>query len=157
MSKFNVLIATTDTDWVYNFVLSKKIALKTINIKQPIMTTLQVANRYYKLAKQQKWMEILNELYGQDIVNKEPEHAAAMGIPTITKGMDAVMAKGEARRKMIEEIHDQECSEPVTGGKFFSVSMMRDVTFKGKPRVKLEEIALFEVNEGKIISEQFFY
>jgi len=121
------------------------------------MTTQQVAGRYYELAKQQKWTEIQEELYGQDIVNKEPEHAIAMGIPTLTKGLDAVKAKGEARRKLIEEIHGQECSEPVTGGKFFSVSMSRDVTFKGRPRVKLEEIAVFEVHDGKIISEQFFY
>jgi len=121
------------------------------------MTTQQVADRYYELAKQLKWMEIQEELYGQDIVNKEPVHALAMGIPTLTIGLDAVKAKGEARRKMIEEIHEQECSKPVTGGKFFSISMSRDVTFKGKPRVKLEEIAVFEVNNGKIVSEQFFY
>ena len=35
--------------------------------------------------------------------------------------------------------------------------MSRDVTFKGRPRVKREEIAVFEVHDGKIISEQFFY
>ena len=58
---------------------------------------------------------------------------------------------------MFEQIHGQECSEPVIGGKFFSVSMMRDVTFKGKPHVKLEEIAVFEVQDGKIVTEQYFY
>ena len=121
------------------------------------MTTQQAASRYYELAKQQKWVEIQEELYGQDIVNKEPEHAIAMGIPTVTQGLEAVRAKGEARRKLIEEIHGQECSEPVIGGKYFSVSMSRDVTFKDKPRMKLEEIAVFEVRDGKIVSEQFFY
>ena len=121
------------------------------------MTTQQVATRYYELAKEQKWMEILNELYGQYIVNKEPEHAAAMGIPTITKGMDAIIAKGEARRKLIEAIHGQTCTEPVVGGKFFSVAMTRDVTFIGRPRVNLEEIGVFEVRDGKIVCEQFFY
>ena len=121
------------------------------------MTTQQVADRYYELAEQLKWAEIQHELYGQDIVNKEPEHAIAMGVPTVTKGLEAVKAKGEARRKLIEEIHGQSCSKPVTGGKFFSVSMSRDVTFKGKPRVNLEEIAVFEVEDGKIVSEQFFY
>ncbi len=121
------------------------------------MTTQQVATRYYELAKQQKWMEILNELYSQDIVNKEPEHAAAMGIPTLTRGMDAIIAKGAARRKLIAAIHSQTCSEPVVGGKFFSVAMGRDVTFIGRPRVNLEEIAVFEVQDGKIICEQFFY
>jgi len=121
------------------------------------MTTQQVADKYYELAQQEKWMEIQDELYGQDIVNKEPEHALAMGIPTITKGLDAVRAKGEARRAMMEALHSQDCSTPVVGGKYFSISMGRDVTFKGKPRMKLEEIAVFEVSDGKIVTEQFFY
>lgn len=121
------------------------------------MTTQQVADRYYELAKQNKWIEIQDEMYSQDIVNKEPEHALAMGIPTLTKGLDAVRAKGEARRAMMEALHSQKCSKPLVGGKYFSVYMSREVTFKGKPRMKLEEIAVFEVVEGKIVLEQFFY
>ena len=121
------------------------------------MTTQQVANRYYELAQQMKWNEIQEELYSENIINREPEHAQAMGVPTLTVGLAAVKAKGEARRKLIEEIHAQECSMPVVGANFFSVSMGRDITFKGRPRLKLEEIAVFEVHEDKIISEQFFY
>ena len=121
------------------------------------MTTQQVANRYYELAKQNKWTEIVDELYSQDIVNREPAHAIAMGIPTLTTGLDAVKAKSAARREMIEQLHGQYCSEPLVGAAFFSTSMGRDITFKGKPRMNLEEIAVFEVKDDKIISEQFFY
>lgn len=121
------------------------------------MTTKEVANRYYSLAKQKKRMEIMEELYSKDIVNREPEHAIAMGIPTVTKGLDAVKAKAKARAAIIEEIHGEFCSEPVVGGNFFSVALGREITFKGKPRMSLEEIAVFEVKEGKIVSEQFFY
>lgn len=121
------------------------------------MTTQQVANRYYELAKDNKWSMIVDELYSQDIINREPAHAIAMGIPTLTTGLDAVKAKSNARREMIEELHSQYCSEPVVGGTFFSTAMGRDITFKGKPRMKLEEIAVFEIKDGKIISEQFFY
>jgi len=121
------------------------------------MTTQQVADRYYELAQQNKWAEIVEELYSQDIVNREPEHAAAMGIPTLTKGLDAIKAKSAARRELIEAIHAQYCSAPVVGGTYFSASMGRDVTFKGRPRMKLDEIAVFEVKDGKIVLEQFFY
>lgn len=121
------------------------------------MTTQQVANRYYELIKQNKRAEIQEELYGKDIVNREPEHAAAMGIPIVTIGLDAVMAKGRARMEMIETVHSDYCSEPVVGGNFFSVAFGRDITLKGKPRMKLEEIAVFGVKDGKIVSEQFFY
>jgi limonene-1,2-epoxide hydrolase len=121
------------------------------------MTTQQVADRYYELAKENKWAEIWDELYSQEVVNREPEHAAAQGIPTVTRDMDAIRAKSKARREMIEELHSQFCSMPVVGGNFFSAAMGRDVTFKGKPRMKLDEIAVFEVKDGKIVLEQFFY
>ena len=122
------------------------------------MTTQEVASRYYELTKQTNWMEkIQEELYGPDIVNREPAHAAAMGIPVLTAGQDAVRKKRKARSEMIEEIHGEHCSEPIVGGKFFSVALHRDLTLKGKPRMTLQEIAVFGVLEGKIISEQFFY
>ena len=121
------------------------------------MTTQQVADRYYELAQQNKWAEIWDELYSPDAVNREPEHAAAQGIPTMTKGMDAIRAKSAARRAMIEELHSQFCSAPVVGGTFFSTAMGRDITVKGRPRLSLNEVGVFEVKEGKIVLEQFFY
>lgn len=121
------------------------------------MTTQQVADRYYELAKQSKWDEIWDELYSTDCVNREPEHAAAFGIPTVIEGMDNIRAKSAARRELIDTIHGQWCSEPAVGGSYFSAAMGRDVTFKGQPRRNLEEIAVFHVKDGKIVLEQFFY
>jgi limonene-1,2-epoxide hydrolase len=122
-----------------------------------MMTTRQVAGRYYELATQNKRVEIVEELYSADIVNREPEHAAAMGIPTLTRGLDAVKAKTNTRNAMIEAVHGESCSSPVVGGKFFSVALGRDVTLKGRPRMNLQEIGVYEVRDGKIVSEQYFY
>jgi len=121
------------------------------------MTTQEVANQYYEMIKQGKQVQIQQELYSHDIVNKEPEHAIAMGVPTITKGLDSVQAKSKARSEMIEEVHSFYCTEPVVAGNFFTVAMGRDVTFKGRPRMSIDEVAVFEVKEGKIVTEQFFY
>jgi hypothetical protein len=121
------------------------------------MTTQEVANRYMELEKEGKWLEIHDELYSQDAVSIEPEHAAAMGMQTITTGMDAIRAKGKAWNEGIEEMHGGYCSEPVVGGDFFSVSMGMDCTMKGMGRMKLDEIAVFEVKDGKIVKEQFFF
>lgn len=121
------------------------------------MTTQEVANRYYELACQSKWIEIQDELHDDNVILQEPEHAVSRGLQVMTKGREAVNAKGIANREMIEALHSQYCSEPTVAGNFFSVALKRDVTFKGKPRVKLEEICVFRVTEGKIISEQFFY
>ena len=121
------------------------------------MTTQQVADRYYDLAKQSKRRDIVEELYGQDIVDREPEHAIAMGVPTLTRGLDAVKAKSKVREDMIETLHGESCSAPVVGGKFFSVAIGRDITLRGRPLMSLQEIGVYEVKDGKIISEQYCY
>ena len=121
------------------------------------MTTQEVANRYYELACQSKWVEILDELHDNSVICQEPEHVASRGVQVLTKGREAVKAKGAANREMIETIHSQYCSEPTVAGNFFSVVLKRDITFKGRPRMTLEEICVFQVTDGKIVSEQFFY
>jgi hypothetical protein len=121
------------------------------------MTTQEVANRYYELAGQSKWLEIQDELHADTVRCKEPEHVASRGIQVLTEGREAVRAKSVANREMIETIHSQYCSEPIVAGNFFSLALKRDVTFKNKPRMQLEEIGVFQVTEGKIVSEEFFY
>ena len=48
-------------------------------------------------------------------------------------------------------------SDPIVGGRYFSAVMTLDATFKGRGRMVLEEICLYEVKEGKIASEQFSF
>lgn len=121
------------------------------------MTTQDIANRYYELARDSKWTEIQDELHDDNVLCREPEHAASRGIPVMTQGKEALKAKSAANRDKIETIHDQSCSEPIVAGDFFSVALKRDVTFKGMPRRKLEELGVFEVRDGKIVEERFFY
>jgi len=121
------------------------------------MTTQEIADRYYELAQQGKWIQIQDELHHENVISREPDHVASRGIATITNGREALKAKGNANREMIETLHSQFCSKPVIAGNFFSLVLKRDVTFKNKPRTQLEEICVFQANDGKIIAEQFFY
>jgi hypothetical protein len=121
------------------------------------MTTQEMANKYYELACQNKYVEIQHEFYDDNVISVEPEHAALKGMQIVTKGKPAVTAKGEAFRESRETLHSQSCSEPFVTGDFFSVILKRDITFKNRPRVQLEEIGIFQVKEGKVILEQFFY
>jgi len=121
------------------------------------MTTQEVANQYYELARQSKWIDIQNGLYDEQVQSREPEHVASRGVQVITKGREALKAKGTAHRAMIEAVHSQFCSEPLVAGNFFSVVLKREVTYKNQPRTETEEIGVFEVKNGKVVSEQFFY
>ena len=121
------------------------------------MTTQEIATRYQEMMNQRKFIEIQDTLYHEDVVCQEPEKAASMGMPVFTNGREAVKAKGVARRAMIETSHSYTCSEPIVAGEFFSVVLKQEVTFKGKPRITLEEIGVFHVRDGKVVKEQFFY
>jgi hypothetical protein len=42
-------------------------------------------------------------------------------------------------------------------GDYFAISMGYDATHKTAGRLQLDEIALYHVKNGKVVSEQFFY
>jgi hypothetical protein len=121
------------------------------------MTTQEIASRYQQLMTERKFLEVQDNFYAPDVVCQEMEKATAMGLPVITQGLEAVKAKGIARRATIETIHSYYCSEPLVAGDFFSVLLRQDLTFKGRPRMTVEEIGIFQVKDGKIAKEQFFY
>jgi len=121
------------------------------------MTTQEIASRYQELMNEKKFLEIQDTYYAADVVCQEMEKAAAMGLAVITRGLEAVKAKGIARRATIETSHSYVCSAPLVAGEFFSVVLKQDVTFKDRPRTTIEEIGIFQVQNGKIVKEQFFY
>jgi hypothetical protein len=121
------------------------------------MTTQELATRYRELMMERKFLEIQDTYYADDVVSQEMEKATAMGLAVITRGLEAIKAKGIARRATIETMHSYYCSEPLVAGEFFSVVLRQDLTFKGRPRTTIEEIAIFQVKDGKVVKEQFFY
>lgn len=118
------------------------------------MTTQDVANKLIAYIRKGQIFEAQADLYADDITCIEPNGAMA---PPLTKGKAAVAEKGKQFASMIEERHGGSCSDPVVGGRYFSMSMSLDATMKGMGRQVLDEVCLYEVKDGKIVSEQFFY
>ena len=121
-----------------------------------VMTTQDVANRFNELAQVGDFTKILEELFAANAQSIEPPHGAAMGMSN-ADGIDAIKEKGKAFNQMVEEMHGGYTTPPVVGGNFFSVGMGMDVTMKGAGRLKMDEIAVYEVKDGKITKEQFFF
>jgi hypothetical protein len=118
------------------------------------MTTQEVANKLVAYIRKGQIFEAQTELYADDIVCIEPEGPMA---PHITKGKKEVGEKGKQFAAMIEERHGGSCSDPVVGGRYFSISMSIDATMKGMGRQVLDEICVYEVKDGKIVHEEFLY
>jgi hypothetical protein len=121
---------------------------------EAVMTTQEVANRFHELAQSGQWDKIQDELFANNAVSVEPQ--GAQGMKSV-EGMAAIKEKGKQFGEMVEEMHGGYTTAPVVGGRFFSVAMGMDCTMKGMGRQKMDEIALYEVKDGKIVKEQFFY
>ena len=121
---------------------------------EAVMTTQDVANRFNELAQAGQWDKVQDELFANNAVSIEPP-----GVPGLqsVEGMAAIKEKGKRFGEMVEEMHGGYTTAPVIGGRFFSVGMGMDCTMKGMGRQKMDEIALYEVKDGKIVREQFFY
>ncbi|WP_378174628.1 SnoaL-like domain-containing protein [Aquimarina sp. SS2-1] len=117
------------------------------------MNTQEVANRLVELCRKGENMQALKELYADNIVSKEMP-----GAPNaIVQGKDAVTKKSQDWYASVEEFHGGEISDPVVAENHFTCKMTMDCTFKGQGRMQMEELAIYNVNNGKIVEEQFFY
>lgn len=127
--------------------------MKTSTINK-IMTTQEVAARFNELARQEKWFEIQDELFAENVRSIDPPNSPYFGY---AEGKTAVRKKGEDFVKKIEAFHGASTTEPVVGGNHFAVGREVDITVQGFGRIQMKEVMLYEVKAGKIVSEQFFY
>ena len=119
------------------------------------MTTQEVADTLVKLCSEGKFHEATDALYSPDIVSVEA--GAPPGGSRESKGIAAVKAKGEWWTAN-HEVHSAKVEGPLVAGSHFAVVFKMDVTFKpqGK-RFTMEEVALYKVQDGKVVYEEFFY
>ena len=118
------------------------------------MTTQQVVTRFTELARQEKWFDIQDELFADNVKSIEPPNSPYMDT---VEGKAAVRKKAEDFVKKVEDVHRMHTSEVLVAGNHLSVAREMDFTVKGFGRIQLNEIMLYEVRDGQIVSEQFFY
>lgn len=117
------------------------------------MSTQEVASKLVAYCRQGQHEQAMSELYSKDIVSIEPDGTPVKEI----RGIEGVIQKSKQFGEMVETMHGMEVSDPCVADNFFSCSMKMDVTYKGAPRMVMEEICLYKVDDGKIIQEEFFY
>ncbi|MGH8138001.1 MAG: SnoaL-like domain-containing protein [Steroidobacteraceae bacterium] len=118
------------------------------------MSTQQVATRLAELCRQGKFEAAQKELFAEDAVSIERQ--ATPEFPKETKGLRAIIEKGHKWETMLEQVHGCTASAPMVAGNAIAMTLTMDVTMKGRGRMKIEEVCVYEVKDGKIASEQFF-
>lgn len=117
------------------------------------MNTNDVAQKWTQMCREGKNLDCIEELYAENITSREMP-----GMPgEIVSGKQNVWNKNKEWLDNVAEWHGGEISEPTVTDKHFTTKMTFDVTFKDRGRQQMEEVAVFEVDNGKIVNEQFFY
>jgi len=115
------------------------------------MTTQEIANRLVELCSKGDYKTCYEELYSPEIKSIEADGSSVVGF-------EALAAKGKEWNESIEEFKDSGIGQPVVSGNWFSVPMHMTLRYKGAPEAtKFEEICVYQVKDGKIVQEQFFY
>lgn len=117
------------------------------------MNTNDVATRLVELCRQGQYAQAQEELYGEAVVSWE---APGLDMPP-AEGIDAVKAKTQQWAESVVEVHSAQVSDPLVAGNHFTITMENDATFKERGRSQLKEVCVYEVDNGKIVREQFFY
>lgn len=119
------------------------------------MDTKEVADKLVALCREGKNLEAIDALYSEDIVSVEAQGSETM--PAEMRGIDAIRGKN---RWWFEnnELHSASTEGPMVNGDRFTVIYDFDVTAKQSgERMKMKEVALYTVDDGKIVREEFFY
>jgi len=119
-----------------------------------VMTTAEIASRLVEFCSKGDFEAAQKELFADDVVSIEPD--ATPAFEKETKGLDAIIEKGHKWNSMVEEYHGITVSQPLVGENSFAVTMSMGVTMKEKGRMDMTELCVYNVKDGKVVSEQFF-
>jgi len=117
------------------------------------MNTPEIASRLVELLRQGQFETAQKELFDQNAISIEP---ASSTLPEI-KGLDAILQKGAQFRDSVENWYGITVSDPVVSDKHFALALQVDLAFKGQEKSRMDEIIIYQVEDGKIKHEAFFY
>ena len=118
------------------------------------MSATEVANRLVELCRKGDFEGAQKELFAEEAISIEPH--GTQDFQQETKGLDGIIEKGKKWSTMVDEYHGMKVSEPLVGENSFAVTMFMDVTMKQRGRMAMTELCVYNLKDGKIVSEQFF-
>lgn len=119
--------------------------------------TEEVANRLCDLCREGKNLDAVRELYADDIVSIEAAEGDG-GMPRRMEGKEQVLGKNQWWIDN-HEVNDASVSGPhMHGENRFAVMYDYDITHKESgQRMKMQEVAVYTVEDGKVAKEEFYY
>lgn len=119
------------------------------------MTTMEIGRKLADLCRQGRNLDALDTLFADDLVSVEA--GGPPGMNREARGLAAVKAKATWWIQN-HEIHSASVTGPWPHDDKFILGFNYDVTNKPSgQRMRIDEMALYYVSNGKIVREEFFY
>ena len=114
------------------------------------MEIQQIAAEVVKLIREGKNGQAKDKFYADNIISIE-------GNGDKTEGIDAIHKKSADWGAQIAQVHSASVSDALVAGHHFSLHIKMDISYKNGNRAKLDEIAVYQVADNKIVLEQYFF
>jgi ketosteroid isomerase-like protein len=122
------------------------------------MDTKQIGEKLVSLCSNGKNLDAIDSLYSADIVSVEAHGSPEM--PAEMRGIDKIRGKNQWWYDN-NEVHSAKVEGPYPHNDRFAVRFHYEVTPKAGPqkgkRLKMDEVGIYTVKNGKIVREEFFY
>ena len=118
------------------------------------MTTKDIADRLVASCRKGDFDKAQTELFSNDAVSIESESSPDFAMET--KGLKAIREKGAKWNSMVKELKSVSVSEPILSPHAFACTMKMNVTMKDRGPTDMTELCVYEVKDGKIVSEHFY-
>jgi predicted transcriptional regulator len=127
-----------------------KLNISVNSLISKMITVNEIANRLVWLCNNEKFVEAYTELFADDAVSIDP---AYNNEPLV--GLSKLIER-EKQFLVVGKIHYIKVSDPIFAGDYFTVNFTVDFTVVGQERKLVEELAIYKVENEKIVSQQFF-
>lgn len=116
------------------------------------MEIQEIANKVAEYCSKGDYESAQKEFYAQECKSVEP-----MGEQKEVQGMEAIKAKGEWWENTFETKELAVKGPAVNGNQFTLEFDMTTINKETKEEEDMHEVALYTVENGKIVEERFFY
>lgn len=118
------------------------------------MEIKEIAEKLVNYCNAGDYESCYQELYSPEIVSIEPDGAMHKEV----KGFEGIKMKGKAWNDMVEQVFSAKMGDIIIGDGHFAVTSSINLKYKGAPGpIDFKEICVYQVKDGKIVKEQFFY
>jgi hypothetical protein len=113
-------------------------------------TINEIASRLCSLCREHKFVDAYNELFSEHAESIDPiyKNEPLKGLTNLIEREKGFLAA--------TEVHELKTSDPIFAGSYFSVVISMSFTPNGGERKNMEELCVYKVENGKIVSQQFF-